>query len=102
MKLTSMIMKVMCPALISVVSASKDTAYQITKEFNFKDDFYLKVCPLGNAIGPDNVGLFMSALEDYSTRFRDEWEYQVREDLHNGTCSVDVSNLMFYIVCYIL
>jgi hypothetical protein len=91
MKLASLLtLKALCLTLPPPASASKETSSQVTKEFNFKDDFYLKLCTLGNAIGPSTVGLLVSALEGFENHFKEAWESQLKADLQNGTCTVDV------------
>jgi hypothetical protein len=89
MKFTSLSVKAVCLALPQFALAAAGSL--VTKSFSFKQDYYLKVCPLSNAIGPDNVDILMSALEQYSIQFSNEWGNQLKMDLHNGTCSVDVS-----------
>lgn len=87
MKLTSL------PIVLTLLpsAAATDSSYMITKSFNFKDDYYLKICPLSNAIAPNNVDLLMAALEEYgASHFKAEWENQLKSDLHNGTCTIDV------------
>lgn len=97
MKFTSLPVKALCLALPQFALAAADS---ISKSFSFKQDYYLKVCPLSNAIGPDTVDILMSSLEQYGTQFSNEWGNQLKMDLHNGTCSIDVSVTSYR--CYVI
>ncbi|KAL7502065.1 hypothetical protein ACHAWX_000447, partial [Stephanocyclus meneghinianus] len=89
MKLASLLpIKALCLTLPPLELARK-TGSQVTKEFNFKEDLYLRLCTLGNAIGPSSVGLLLSALEGFEVHFKETWESQLKADLHSGTCTVD-------------
>lgn len=93
---SSLPVKVLCLALPQLALAATDNNYVITKSFNFKDDYYLKLCPLSNAISPDHADLLLSALEEYGTTFKSVWESQLKADLHNGTCTIDVSSTLSF------
>eukprot|EP00804_Cyclotella_cryptica_P028408 CCRYP_014202-RE/>CCRYP_014202-RE protein AED:0.28 eAED:0.28 QI:548/1/1/1/0.66/0.42/7/1546/459 len=100
MKLASLLpVKALCLTLPALALASKETSSKVTKEFNFKEDFYLKFCPLGNAIGPNNVGFLVSALEDFANNFKEAWEAQLKADLQNGTCTIDTMQSPTFSIC---
>ncbi|KAL7483532.1 hypothetical protein ACHAW6_009171, partial [Cyclotella cf. meneghiniana] len=63
------------------------------------EDLYLRLCTLGNAIGPSSVGLLLSALEGFEVHFKETWESQLKADLHSGTCTVDSMTFPNFSMC---
>ena len=71
-----------------------------TKTFKFTDDFYLKFLPLESAIGPENIGVLMSALTSYAETFKSIWITQIESNLlGGGQCTVDGMALPEFSFC---
>ena len=70
-----------------------------TKTFKFTDDFYLKFQPLETAIGPDNAGALLSALNAYSEQFKNVWIKQIESELLGGKCTVGGMALPEFSIC---
>ena len=79
--------------MLTSALASKVNTSPVTKIFHFKEDFFLKFYPLPHAIGPDNVNVLMSALNDYAPRFKDVWIREIEANLQGGSCKVEVRGL---------
>ena len=71
----------------------------VTKVFKFKDDFHLKFHPLPTAIGPDNVGMLMSALDGFRQQFVDVWTAEINANLKGGDCTVNEMELPEFSIC---
>jgi hypothetical protein len=70
-----------------------------TKTFKFTDDFYLKFQPLETAIGPDNAGALLSALNAYAEQFKNVWIEQIESELLGGECTVGGMALPEFSIC---
>jgi len=86
-------------ALLHTAFSSKEGKSIVTKQFHFKEDFFLTFHPLNNAIGPDNVNVLMSGLDDFGELFKDAWIKEIEANLQGGNCKVDAMSLPKFSIC---
>mmetsp|Transcript_27218 Transcript_27218/g.58327 ORF Transcript_27218/g.58327 Transcript_27218/m.58327 type:complete len:174 (+) Transcript_27218:279-800(+) len=84
-------------ALLPTALAGKSA--DVTKTFKFTDAFFIKFDPLSTAIGPDNVGVLMSALDGFAKQFKEVWTEQIESTLQGGDCTVNQMKLPEFSMC---